>query len=163
MRRAAVLPLLLLPCLAGCTSLPPITAVITGGAAGAASGNPAVGFAVGVATDAAANYGVRWYGRSRQNATQDAIAGVAGPLPVGTTADWRIDHFIPLGNEHGTLQVVRLIANPLADCKEVVFSVDSGHAPKLHQDWYDASVCRQAERWKWASAEPAVPRWGYLQ
>jgi len=26
-----------------------------------------------------------------------------------------------------------------------------------------ASVCRDGDKWKWASAEPATPRWGSLQ
>jgi hypothetical protein len=30
-------------------------------------------------------------------------------------------------------------------------------------DLYSAWVCRQVEFWNWASAEPAVARWGALQ
>jgi hypothetical protein len=149
--------------LAGCNATVQVAAVVGGGAAGGLTGNPAVGFMVGVAIDAGANYVVRYYGRSRQGAEQDAIAEVAGVLPVGTEASWKIEHTIPIGNEHGQLRVVRAIDSPLAECKEIAFSVDEGKGEKLRRDWYVSNVCKQAERWKWASAEPAVERWGYLQ
>jgi hypothetical protein len=131
--------------------------------AGGATGNPAVGFAVGVAVDAAASAAVRYVGRSRQQAEQDAIAQAAGELRLGEAAPWRIEHDIPIGNEHGELHVVRQIESPLAPCKEIVFSVDDGAGPDATRSWYTASICRQADRWKWASAEPAVERWGFLQ
>lgn len=152
-------PLFALTLLAGCTSVAQIAAVVTGGIAGASTGNPAVGFLVGVATDAGANYVVRYVGRSRQAAEQDAIAQVAGDLPVGTAASWKIEHTIPIGNEHGRLQVVRTIDSPLAACKELAFSVEDGK----QQSWFTTDICKQNETWKWAAAEPAVERWGFLQ
>lgn len=159
------LPALLAACLilSGCKSFPQISAAVVGGAAGGATGNPAVGFAVGVATDAVANYVVRYYGRRRQQAEQDAIAEIAGQVPPGTEATWKIEHDIPIGDEHGVLQVTREIDNPLTSCREIAFSVDEGKGEKLRRAWYAASVCRQADKWKWASAEPAVARWGFLQ
>lgn len=157
--RCHSLLVLLLLLLAGCNATPKIAAVISGGAAGAATASPAVGFAVGVAVDAGANYVVRYYGRERQGAEQDAIAEVAGTLPPGSAAGWKIEHTIPIGDEHGRLHVVRQMDTALATCREVVFSVDEDKS----SHWYDASVCKQADRWKWASAEPAVARWGYLQ
>ena len=156
-------PLVAVLLLAGCKAAPQIAATVAGGAAGAATANPAVGFAVGVATDAAANYVFRYYGRTRQQAEQDAIAQVAGLLPPGGEANWKIEHDIPIGDEHGTLQVVRQIDNPLALCKQVMFSVDEGKGEKLKRAWYSADICHQADWWKWASAEPAVERWGFLQ
>lgn len=163
--RAAVraAPLAVLLMLAGCSSTSDIAAVISGGAAGAATGSPAVGFLVGVTVDAGANYVIRYYGRERQGAEQDAIAQVAGDLPVGTEADWKIEHTIPIGDENGQLRVVRTIDNPLAECREVAFSVDEGKGNKFKRSWYTASICKQTEHWKWASAEPAVERWGFLQ
>jgi hypothetical protein len=149
--------------LAGCNATAQIAAVIGGGAAGGATGNPAIGFAVGVAVDAGATYAIRYYGRSRQGAEQDAIAQVAGDLPVGTEAAWKIVHTIPIGDEHGRLRVVRLIDSPLATCKELAFSVDEGSGDKLEQSWFTSDICKQAANWKWASAEPAVERWGFLQ
>ena len=149
--------------LTGCNAAPQIAAVVTGGAAGAATGNPALGFAVGVATDAGANYAFRWFSRTQQGAEQDAIAQVAGDLPVGTEAAWKIEHTIPIGDEHGQLRVVRTIASPLAACRELAFSVDEGKAEKLKRSWFTTSICKQADTWKWAAAEPAVERWGFLQ
>lgn len=148
--------------LAGCKAAPQIAAVVTGGVAGAATGSPAVGFAVGVAADAGANYAFRYYSRTRQGAEQDAIAQVAGELPVGTQAVWKIEHTIPIGNEHGQLRVVRAIVSPLTTCKEVAFSVDDGEGDKMTRAWFTSSVCKQEAGWKWASAEPAVERWGFL-
>jgi hypothetical protein len=149
--------------LAGCNSTAQIAAVVSGGTVGAASGNPALGFAVAVAVDAGATYAIRYYGRTRQGAEQDAIAQVAGDLPVGTEAAWKIEHTIPIGDEQGRLRVVRTIGSPLADCKEIAFSVDEGKGDRLKRSWFTSDVCKQAERWKWASAEPAVERWGFLQ
>jgi hypothetical protein len=106
---------------------------------------------------------VRYYGRSRQGAEQDAIAEIAGGLPVGTEAAWKIEHTIPIGNEHGRLQVVRTIDSPLAACKEIAFSVDEGKGDRLQRSWYTTNICKQARVWKWAAAEPAVERWGFLQ
>lgn len=163
MRPAAAGALAGLVLLTGCNTIPQLTAVVTGGAAGAATANPAVGFAVGVATDAAANFVVRYYGRTRQGAEQDVIAQLAGALPVGDEASWKIHHFIPLGDEHGELRVVNVIDSPLATCRRVIFSVDEGKVPKLKQAWYATDICKDAKAWKWAAAEPAVARWGFLQ
>lgn len=156
-------PLLAVLLLTGCNSTAEIAAIVTGGAAGAATGNPAVGFAVGVAVDAGATYAVRYVGRERQGAEQDAIAQVAGELPVGTAAAWKIEHTIPIGNEHGQLRVVRAIDSPLTACKEIAFSVDEGEGEKRQRAWFTSNVCKQTNQWKWASAEPAVERWGFLQ
>jgi hypothetical protein len=156
-------PLLAVLLLAGCNTTAQVAAVVAGGAAGGVTGSPAVGFLIGVAVDAGANYVVRYYGRSRQGAEQDAIAEVAGELPVGTEAAWKIEHDIPLGDEHGGLRVVRAIDTPLAACREVAFSVDEGRGEKLKRAWFTADICKQAAGWKWASAEPAVERWGFLQ
>ena len=159
-RRAVVIVPLLL---AGCSAAPQIAGLISGGAVGVSTGSPALGFAAGIVVDAAANAGMKYYGRSRQNAEQDAIADAAADLPAGGRASWRIDHTIPIGNEHGELEVTRVIANPLADCKEIAFSVETGSGKDVRRGWYLATICHQQARWKWASAEPAVPRWGYLQ
>lgn len=152
-------PLCAVILLGGCNTSSELAAAVTGGIAGASTGSPAIGFLVAVATDAGANYVIRYVGRTRQGAEQDAIAEVAGDLPTGTQAAWKIEHTIPTGNEHGQLWVVRAIDLPLATCKELAFSVDEDKT----RSWDTADVCKQAERWKWASAEPAVARWGFLQ
>ena len=149
--------------LPGCAATPRLAGVASGAIAGGLTANPAIGFAVGVATDAATTAGSRYYGRARQGAEQDAIAAVAGGLDLDGEAPWRISHTIPVGNEHGDLKVVRLVENPLASCKEIAFSVVDGEGPAAPRRWYTADVCRQGQSWKWANAEPAVVRWGYLQ
>lgn len=163
MRYAAAAALAALVLLGGCSSVSEISATVVGGVTGVATGSPAVGFLIGVATDAAANYVVRYYGRLTAGAEQDAIAQLAGGLPVGDEASWKINHTIPIGDEHGELRVVDVIDSPLATCRDVVFSVDTGKGAKLRQAWYTTTICHDAKAWKWAMAEPAVPRWGYLQ
>jgi hypothetical protein len=164
--RRRALPLLLFggtALLGGCKAVPQIAGVIGGAAAGGATASPAVGFAVGVATATATGYAQRWYGRSREHAEQQAIAATAGALPVGGEAPWHISHLVPIGDEHGDLKVAADIVNPLAPCRSVLFSVVDGSGPKAKRSWYQADICRRASGWQWASAEPAVPRWGYLQ
>lgn len=156
MRGAALLVLLL----GGCTSAGNIVGVVAGAAAGGATANPAVGFGVGVGVAAVSDYTIRRVSRSWHGGEQDAIAASAGSLEVGGSGDWRIQHSLPFGNEHGRLQVVRAIENPLAPCKQVLFSVEEKGEPAA---WYSVDICQQQEGWKWASAEPAVERWGFLQ
>jgi hypothetical protein len=149
--------------LAGCNSFSQITGLITGGAAGAITGSPAVGFLVGVTVDAATNAGVSYVTRVWHGAEQDAIARAAADVPEGGEAAWQIRHPLPIGNEQGQLRVVRAIDSPLAECKEIAFSVDEGTGEKLKREWFVTSICKQDKTWKWAAAEPAVERWGYLQ
>jgi hypothetical protein len=161
MRPRAAAALLLALLTAGCSSIGTITGLAGGAAAGTATASPAVGYAVGIGVRAATDYTVRYVGRVRQRAEQDAIAEVAGDLAPGAVAPWRVDHTIPIGNEHGSVRVTRVIDNRLATCKELVFSVDAN--PPTPPAWYTTSICRQTQRWKWAAAEPAVERWGFLQ
>ncbi len=161
--RMQIVLLLAVSLLTGCKAVPEIAGVVAGGTVGGATANPALGFAVGVATDAATNAGLSYVGRSRQGAEQDAIARAAGDLPDGAKADWKIEHTIPIGNEHGQLRVTRTIKSPLATCKEVAFSVDEGSRETPKRNWYVTAICRSVDDWKWAAAEPAVERWGFLQ
>ncbi len=147
--------------LGGCSAVADVSALATGAAAGGITGSPAVGFAVGVVTDAAVDAGLKYVSRRRQQAEQDAIAAAAAALPQGGSAPWQIRHDIPLGNEQGEVRVVRSIVNPIATCKEIAFSVtDDPPAPAA---WFSTTICRQDAAWKWALAEPAVARWGFLQ
>ena len=149
--------------LGGCRLGGEIVAAAAGGASGAATANPAVGVAVGIAVnsgiDAATNYIVR----TRQRAEQDAIAAEVATMNVGDRRSWKIEHDIPIGNEHGEVEVTRTIATPLTLCKELVFSVDSGSGDSLKRELYSTQACQQGDRWKWALAEPTVQRWGSLQ
>ena len=146
--------------LSGCNALPEIAGVAVGAATGGATANPAVGFGVGVAVAAGADYVQKRVLRNWHRGEQDAIAAAAGGLPIGGLGIWQIRHSLPIGNEHGQLRVVRSIDNPLAPCREVVFSVIEDDASP---SWYSADICQQAQGWRWASAEPAVERWGFLQ
>ena len=160
-RHARLLALGLAASLAGCGSAGLITGLAAGGAAGGATANPAIGYAVAVGTAAAATELFKYSARVRDNAEQNAIADAASELGPGQLAPWRIEHTIPIGDEHGQVRLVREIANPLAACREIAFSVDAGkHASPA---WYTGTICRDTRRWKWALAEPAVERWGYLQ
>ncbi len=161
-RRCRALLLMLslgLATLGGCRFAGELVSAAAGGASGAATGNPAVGIVVGVAVNSGIDAGVSYIIRKRQQAEQDAIAGEVATMSVGEQRPWRIEHDIPIGNEHGEVQVTRMLNTPLALCKELVFSVDDGE----RRDWYATEACRQGERWKWALAEPATERWGALQ
>jgi hypothetical protein len=162
-RPGTALLLAALTLIAGCKETPRLAGVASGAIAGGATANPAIGLAVGVATDAAAHAVVQGVGRTWTHTEQAAIAAAAGDLPVGERVAWRALHAIPVGDEHGELQVVRLIDNPLSPCKEVAFSVDTGAGAGLRRRWYTTTLCRQGDAWAWAAAEPAVERWGYLQ
>lgn len=155
----AVLPLVL----GGCHFSGELVAAAAGGASAAATANPAVGIAVGVAVNSGINATVDYIVRKRQQAEQDAIAAEVATMNVGDRRPWKIEHDIPIGNEHGEVQVIRAMATPLTLCKELVFSVDSGSGAKLQRAWYTTQACQQGNRWKWALAEPAVERWGSLQ
>lgn len=145
--------------LTGCKDISTVAGIATGSGVGAATGNPALGFVVGVAVGTATNFAQRYYTLVRQGAEQDVIAETAGALPVGGEAPWRIRHTIPIGNEHGDLRVVGTITTPIAECKEVVFSVVDGK----DRQWFTIDVCRDPRGWKWATAEPSVARWEVLQ
>ena len=147
--------------LGGCSNAASISGLVAGGAAGGATANPAVGYAVGLGVKVVAKATLRYAGRVRQHAEQDAIAAVAGPLAEGGNAPWQIQHDIPFGNEAGQVVVVRAVPNPLADCREIAFSVHDD--PPAPESWFTSTICKQARGWTWALAEPAVERWGYLQ
>ena len=146
--------------LSACSSLAGLTGLATGAVAGGASANPAVGYVVAVGAAAAADATFKWASRRRHGAEQTAIAAVAGPLDDGQSGSWQIKHDIPLGNEHGEVRVIRALSTPLATCKEIVFSVVED--PPEPSPRYSTTICRQQDVWKWALAEPAVDRWGYL-
>ncbi len=150
----------------GCHTIGSLTGLATGAVAGGATANPAIGYAVAVSTAAAVDATVAYISRVRARAEQDAIAGVAGPLAPGMAAQWAIRHDIPVGNEHGEVRVVREIVSSLAICREIAFSMlDDPPAPPA---WFTTTICAKdatarGPDWKWASAEPAVERWGFLQ
>ena len=151
--------------LAGCSSVGGLAGAVAGITSGAATSNPAVGIAVSVSVKAATDAGIKYATRTLHGEEQDLIAAIAGNLPVGARRDWRMQRSIPYGNEHGELLVTRILNTPLAQCRDVAFSVAVDDAPpdQPAAPWYTTSICLQANGWKWAAAEPAVPRWGALQ
>ncbi len=173
-RRAASLSLLAtvasFACSA-CSSLYSEGAQTGAGIAGAAvaakvTNNAAVATGIGLGALAAAKAGVQYSERVVHTNTQDSIAKAAGPLDVGAVAPWSIVHSFPIeDDEHGRVTVSRTISSGALDCKEIVFSVDHDATKDkaATSAFYVASVCRDGQNWKWASAEPATARWGALQ
>ena len=160
---AAVLCALL--ALSGCGSLlvegaSDAAGVASAGAASSVTKNAAVAAAVGLGAQSVALEGAHYLERRVHRAEQEAIASAAGPLVPGAVAQWSIKHTLPLeDNEKGQIVVSRMIGSGTLLCKEIVFSVDT----TKRRDFYVATVCRAGDTWKWASAEPAVARWGGLQ
>lgn len=156
--------LLALPLLAGCE----YTGGILGGASGLATSavttNVAVGYAVGLGVRAATDAAVAGWLRGLQQEEQDSIAATAGAMQPGEVRPWQSAHGLPFGyrDAAGQLQLTRVIDTPLAQCREVLFSL-AGKPEAPPEGLFVATVCRQAEGWKWAVAEPAVERWGALQ
>ena len=124
----------------------------------------AVTTGIGLAVQAAGRAGLQYAQRLTHRAEQDRIAAAAGPLPVGGVAGWHTNHTLPVEpNKRGQVAVSRVISTGELECKEIVFSVDTGNGEKLRRAFYLAAVCRDGETWRWASAEPATERWGSLQ
>jgi len=162
-RRCLSVLSLLVIALGGCRFSGDLVAAAAGGASAAASANPAVGIAVGVAVHSGIDAWVNYIVRTRQEAEQDAIAAQVATMEVGEHRSWKIEHDVPIGNEHGEVAVTRAIATRLTLCKELVFSVESGSGESLKRAWYTTEACRNGEHWKWALAEPGIERWGSLQ
>ena len=119
---------------------------------------------MGVGTRAVADYGIRYASRRWHGTEQDTLAAAVGAMAVAEARPWKVRHDLAIGNKRGEVRVLRAVDTPLAECREVLFSVASGEAPDAARRWFVASACRQAEGgWTWAAAEPATERWGSLQ
>ncbi len=153
----------------GCSSLfsegAATTAAIGGTAlAGKITSNASVAAGIGLGVLAAAQAGVKYVERNYHDLQQDRIAAVAGLLSVGKVASWESKNTIELEPDaRGKVTVNRIISAGAMDCKEIVFSVEEVREEKLYSSFYVATICRDADKWKWASAEPATARWGSLQ
>ncbi|AUH53463.1 hypothetical protein CXB49_00160 [Chromobacterium sp. ATCC 53434] len=148
--------------LGGCSSMGAVGGATAGLATGLITSNPAIGIGVGIAVQATTDEAINRYMRSMHNDQQNLIATVAGGLPVGEIRPWRIKHTFPIENNHGRVRVTRTFTTALVTCKDLLFSVAVDDTPNAYEDWYATSACRQGSIWKWASAEPAVARWGNL-
>lgn len=147
----------------GCETVGATTGAVAGMATGLATTNPAVGIGVGIVVQAATDEAVKRYLRVMHADQQTLIARLAGDMAVGETRPWRVAHTLPIENGHGEVRVTRAFSSALTLCKEFAFSVADGDKPGAHAYWYTAHACQQGARWQWASAEPAVERWGNLQ
>ncbi|HEV3428515.1 MAG TPA: hypothetical protein VG320_11610 [Paraburkholderia sp.] len=147
----------------GCSSIGAASGAAAAAATGIATANPAIGVGVGIAVQAVTDEAVNRFMKSMHADQQEMIAETAGRLPVGGSDSWRIKHKLPVENGHGEVRVTRAFASALALCKDFAFSVQDGDAPNSPEQWYTASACQDDKGWKWATAEPAVERWGALQ
>ncbi len=161
--------------LSGCSALGGISGAVVGAGAGTASGNPGVGIAVAIAVKTAIDAVQRKFDRYWQREEQDSIAAQIGTLDVGAQGPWQVRHVVPYEDKQGQVRVLRAFSTPLADCKEALFTVedDPDAAPAESEppqpapppqppQQYLTTVCKNGEGWRWALAEPAVPRWGTL-
>lgn len=150
--------------LAGCRTVSAITAAAAGASTGTVTADPLIGYATTIGVNAGLDALEDYIARVRDNAEQDQIVKAVGEMNVGDQRPWKIVHTIPMfDNEHGQMQVTRLIETPLTDCKEVLFTVESGNPKNPTRTLYTTSACHDTQGWKWAAAEPATDRWGYLQ
>lgn len=164
MRLALVLALASATALvAGCGSIGAAAGAAAGVATGIVTTNPAIGIGVGIAVQAGTDEVVAHVMRSLHTDQQDAIALTASTESPGDVQPWRVKHTLPVENGHGEVRMLREINTALTTCREFAFSVIDGDTPDAKEDWFIASACKQQDGWKWASAEPAVPRWGNLQ
>lgn len=147
----------------GCMSIGAASGAAAAAATGIVTANPAVGVGVGIAVQAATDVAVNRFMKNMHADQQDLIAETAGRLPVGGEDSWRIKHTLPVENGHGEVRVTRAFASALTLCKDFVFSVQDGDKPNSPEQWFMASACQDQSGWKWATAEPAVERWGALQ
>ncbi len=168
-RAAVIKRLALCLLLAGCENAASNSAGPVGGAAvglGVAgiTANPFVAYAAGVGAQAAITSLQKYLSRKLHQGEQDNIAATVANLAPGQEAPWQISYTIPIGAEHGDVTVLSVIHSPLTTCKQVAFTVIAGHKPNAGRGVYITSACEQGDgTWKWAEAEPAVARWGFLQ
>lgn len=154
---------LLLVALAGCNTVGGFAGAAAGIASGAATTNPAVGYGVSIGVAVAVDVTTKYIFRTWHQAEQDQIAARIGRLKPGDIQPWKIQHPVPYENEHGEVEVIRILSTPLTLCKEALFSVIDGEGDQQTRQWFVVTACRQDNTWKWAVAEPAVARWGSLQ
>lgn len=160
---ALLLPAATLLLAAGCSSVGSISGAAAGIASGGASSNPAIGIAVGIGVRAVVDDSMDRLTRRWSDEEQSSIAAQVGLMNVGERQPWRVRHAIPIGNTDGQVQVVRSFQSALAACKEALFTVSSSGAPAADAPWFATTLCLGPRGWRWATAEPAVARWGALQ
>jgi hypothetical protein len=157
------------PLLAGCGSLLGAGTETAAGVAGAgiataATSNATVAAGIGLGVAAGARAGLQYAQRRVHRNAQNAVAAAAGGLAPGQVGSWSVRHSVPIEpDEQGEVVVTRVVGNAVFACREIVFSVDKVEDRQPVRSFYTAMICRDAARWRWASAEPATERWGSLQ
>ncbi len=164
---------LLLAVLAGCgtagnnaavNSAGPVGGAVVGLGVAGATADPFIAYAAGVGAQAAITSLQKYLSRKLHQGEQDNIAAEVATLQPGQAAPWQIHYRIPIDAEHGNVTVIRVIRSPLTTCKQVAFTVIAGRKANAARAVYITSACERSDgTWKWAEAEPAVPRWGFLQ
>ena len=149
--------------ISGCASIGAVAGAAAGVATGVVTTNPAIGIGVGIAVQAGTDEVVAHVMKNLHADQQNAIVLVASTEPVGDVQPWNVKHTLPVENGHGEVRTLREFDSALATCREFAFSVIDGDKADAKEAWFIASACKQQDGWKWASAEPAVPRWGNLQ
>lgn len=159
----------MVPLLAGCGSLlgagtETVAGVAGAGIASAVTENATVAAGIGLGVSAGARAGLQYAQRRVHRDAQNAVAAAAGALRPGQVGAWSIRHRVPIQpDEQGQVVVTRVLGNEAFACREIVFSVDKEEEGAPRRSFYTAMICRDANRWRWASAEPATERWGSLQ
>lgn len=166
--RASLLASFLL--LTGCGSLltegtADVAGVAAAGASSAVTNSAAAAAAIGLGVRSVAAEGLRYVNRRIHREEQDAIAAAAGPLVPGGIGVWAVSHSLPVeDDEQGQVTVVRSFGTGSVACKELVFSVERTRRNRaVERAYFVTTICRDGERWRWATAEPATERWGALQ
>jgi hypothetical protein len=159
----------LLAMLAGCgtnadNSAGPAAGVAVGLGVAGITADPFVAYAAGVGAQAAVTALQKYLSRKLHQGEQDNIAAAVANLQPGQAAPWQINYAIPIQAEHGDVTVTKLLSSPLTTCKQVAFTIIAGHKPNAARAIYVTSACQNGDGiWKWAEAEPATARWGFLQ
>lgn len=164
---ALALPALLAACSENnpaVTSAGPASGALAALGLGAVTANPFVAYAVGVGTEAAVRALQQYVSRKIHQGEQDNIATAVGELQPGQELPWQIRFDLPIGDAHGDVTVTRVITSPLTTCKEAAFTVISGKHASPTGPVFITTVCHDPDgKWKWAEADPATERWGFLQ
>ena len=155
--------------LSGCGSLltegtADVAGVAGAGAATAVTKSAAGAAAIGLGVRSLASEALKYTERRVHKNEQDAIAQAAGPLEPGALQTWSIHHLVPIEvDEAGQVVVSREFGAGSFRCKEIVFSVDDMTRKGLLRAFYTATICRDGDAGRWASAEPATERGSGLQ
>jgi hypothetical protein len=151
--------LLLLLALSGCTGFADIAGTTGAVASGAVTGNPAIAIGVGGVIKGAVDASQKAYARIAARANHSAIVAVAAKLAPGQSDTWHEPRRFG-ADASGQIEVLRVIHSPLADCKEIAFTLD-GDADTVGP--FRAAICTTDGLWRWGLAEPSTERWSILR